>query len=249
MEAAHRVAVSILPSAAGGTHSAMLPTPATRAGAAHMRTVEGYAPAHRVRKAGPLHRPRQVGDGDAALDQVARRRPLVRVGGQDAPVGHLEGAPQVGIGVGAGLLDLVRGDPQPVGHVDLVQLGREANQRLVAPGPHLAQDPGHDVVHVGTGCVRARQGRVVRRRRAAQVQHTEGHEATRLPAAPAGPFQCRPPERHRAGDGPPRRRWRAASRGACPGPRGRAGSAIIVGCPPPPRSPPCPPPSPSCTSG
>ena len=33
--------VSILPSAAGGTHSAMLPTPATRAGAAHISTVEG----------------------------------------------------------------------------------------------------------------------------------------------------------------------------------------------------------------
>ena len=41
MEAAHSVAVSILPSAAGGTQSAMLPTPATRAGAAHMSTVEG----------------------------------------------------------------------------------------------------------------------------------------------------------------------------------------------------------------
>ena len=41
MAAAHSVAVSIRPSAAGGTHSAMLPTPATRAGAAHMSTVEG----------------------------------------------------------------------------------------------------------------------------------------------------------------------------------------------------------------
>ena len=41
MEAAHRVAASILPSEAGGTHRAMLPTPATRAGAAHMRTVDG----------------------------------------------------------------------------------------------------------------------------------------------------------------------------------------------------------------
>ena len=41
IEAAHSVAASILPSAAGGTHSARLPTPATRAGAAHMRTVEG----------------------------------------------------------------------------------------------------------------------------------------------------------------------------------------------------------------
>ena len=35
------VASSTLPSEAGGTHRAMLPTPATRAGAAHMRTVEG----------------------------------------------------------------------------------------------------------------------------------------------------------------------------------------------------------------
>ena len=41
MEAAHRVAASTRPSEAGGTHSAMLVTPATRAGAAHMRTVEG----------------------------------------------------------------------------------------------------------------------------------------------------------------------------------------------------------------
>ena len=41
MEAAHNVAVSTFPSAAGGTQSAMLPTPATRAGAAHINTVEG----------------------------------------------------------------------------------------------------------------------------------------------------------------------------------------------------------------
>ena len=41
IDAAHSVAASILPSAAGGTHSARVPTPATRAGAAHMRTVEG----------------------------------------------------------------------------------------------------------------------------------------------------------------------------------------------------------------
>ncbi len=39
--AAHNVASSTRPSEAGGTHRARAPTPATRAGAAHMSTVEG----------------------------------------------------------------------------------------------------------------------------------------------------------------------------------------------------------------
>ena len=56
-----------------------------------------------------------------------------------------------GVGVGAGLFDFGVGDPQPVGHVDPVQLGRQAEHCLVAVGPHLAQDLGHHVMDVGPG--------------------------------------------------------------------------------------------------
>ena len=138
-------------------------------------------PARRV-DAGPLHGARQVADGDAALDQVARRRALVRVVGQDAAEGHLEGLPEVGVGVGAGLLDLLRGDPQAVGHVDPVQLGGVAHEGLVALGAHLAQDLAPPRRGRRPRAPRARQDRVEGRRRAAEVQDAEGHEATRLPA-------------------------------------------------------------------
>ncbi len=112
----------------------------------------------------------------------------MRVVRQDAPVGHLERAPEVGIGVGAGLLDLDGGDAQPVGHVDLVQFGGVADQGLVALGADLPQDFRHHVVDVGPGGGRARQDRLERRRRAAQVQGAEGHGVTRLPVALTAPF-------------------------------------------------------------
>ena len=119
------------------------------------------------------------------------RRALVRVVGQDAVEGHLA-APRTGRGRRVARASSISagGDPQAVGHVDPVERGRLADHGGVALGAHLEEDPRHHVVHVGPGGRGPRQGGVERRRGAAEVQDTEGHEVTRLPAGPRGPFRA-----------------------------------------------------------
>ena len=126
--------------------------------------------------------PGQVPHGDAAVDQIAGRHALVCVVGHDAAERHLERRPQGGVDLGARLLDLPHRHPQAVGHVDPVELGRGPDDGGVAVGAHLPEDRRHHVVDVGTRSRGPRQDVVEGRRRAAEVQDTEGHEATRLPA-------------------------------------------------------------------
>ncbi len=110
--------------------------------------------------------------------------PVVR---HDAGERDLERLAEVGVDPLGGLLDLRGRHPQPRRDVHPVGRSRAPNDRGVALGPHLGQDARHGIVHVGAGRVGAREGRVVRRRGAAEVQDTEGHEAPRLPGCPGRP--------------------------------------------------------------
>ena len=146
----------------------MLATPATRAGAAHIRTVDGYRrPAARSVDPGPPDRPRQVADGDPAVDHVRRWFALVLVVGEYAAEGHFQRLEQVGLDARPGVVHLAVGDAQAAGHVHPVELGRVAHERLVPLVPDPGEDAGHGVVDVGTRCGRARQDRVERRPNAA----------------------------------------------------------------------------------
>ena len=112
------------------------------------------------------------------------RVPSSRVVRDDPFEGDLQGVAQVGIEAFRCLLDLRGGDPEAGRDVHPVEGRRAADDCGVSVGAHAGQDAGHRIVHVGAGRIRARQRRVVRRRGAAEVQYTEGHEHTRLPACP-----------------------------------------------------------------